>query len=83
MLHKIDLSLAWRYDDFSDVGDTTNPKYGINWNLTEGFRIRANYAESFVAPPIAVIGDASQGYLYASGSVGGTGTLNVPVRSLS
>ncbi len=79
VLHKIDLSLAVRYDDFSDVGDTTNPKYGINWNLTEGFRIRANYAESFVAPPIAVIGDPTQGYLYASGSVGGTGTLNVPV----
>jgi iron complex outermembrane receptor protein len=78
LLHKIDLSLAVRYDDFSDVGDTTNPKYGINWNLTEGFRLRASYAESFVAPPIAVIGDASQGYLYASGSVGGTGTLNVP-----
>ncbi len=78
-LNKIDLSLAVRYDDFSDVGDTTNPKYGINWNITEGFRVRANYAESFVAPPIAVIGDASQGYLYASGSVGGTGTLNVPV----
>ncbi len=78
-LHKIDLSLAVRYDDFSDVGDTTNPKYGINWNITEGFRVRANYAESFVAPPIAVIGDATQGYLYASGSVGGTGTLNVPV----
>jgi iron complex outermembrane receptor protein len=81
LLHKIDLSLAVRYDDFSDVGDTTNPKYGINWNLTEGFRIRANYAESFVAPPIAVIGDASQGYLYASGSVGvpNPSTLNVPV----
>ena len=79
LMHQIDLSLAVRYDDFSDVGDTTNPKYGINWNLTEGFRIRASYAESFVAPPIAVIGDDSQGYLYASGSVGATGTLNVPV----
>ncbi len=79
LMHQIDLSLAARYDDFSDVGDTTNPKYGINWDLMEGLRLRANYAESFVAPPIAVIGDASQGYLYASGSVGGTGTLNVPV----
>ena len=78
-LYQIDLSLAARYDDFSDVGDTTNPKYGINWNITKGFRVRGNYAESFVAPPIAVIGDPSQGYLYASGSVGGTGTLNVPV----
>jgi iron complex outermembrane receptor protein len=78
-LHKIDLSLAIRYDDFSDVGDTTNPKYGLAWEIIEGLRIRANYAESFVAPPIAVIGDPTQGYLYASGSVGGTGTLNVPV----
>jgi iron complex outermembrane receptor protein len=78
-LYQIDLSVAARYDDFSDVGDTTNPKYGINWNITKGLRIRGNYAESFVAPPIAVIGDASQGYLYASGSVTSTGTLNVPV----
>jgi iron complex outermembrane recepter protein len=80
-LYQIDLSLAARYDDFSDVGDTTNPKYGINWNITKGFRVRGNYAESFVAPPIAVMGDPSQGYLYASGSVGGTGTLNVPVAA--
>ena len=79
VLHKIDLSVAVRYDDFSDVGDTTNPKYGINWDLMDGLRLRANYAESFVAPPIAVIGDPTQGYLYSSGSVGGTGTLNVPV----
>lgn len=79
LMRKVDLSLAARYDDFSDVGDTTNPKYGINWELMQGLRLRANYAESFVAPPIAVIGDASQGYLYASGSVGTTGTLNVPV----
>jgi iron complex outermembrane recepter protein len=79
LMRQIDLSLAARYDDFSDVGDTTNPKYGINWDLMTGLRLRANYAESFVAPPIAVIGDESQGFLYASGSVGPTGTLNVPV----
>jgi iron complex outermembrane recepter protein len=80
-LYQIDLSLAARYDDFSDVGDTTNPKYGINWSITKGLRLRANYAESFVAPPVAVIGDATQGYLYASGSVGSTGQINVPVAA--
>jgi len=79
-LHKIDVSLAVRYDDFSDVGDTTNPKYGLTWEFVEGFRLRANYADSFVAPPIAVMGDPSQGHLYASGSVGPTGTLNVPIE---
>jgi iron complex outermembrane receptor protein len=82
LMHKVDLSLAVRYDDFSDVGDTTNPKYGINWELIEGLRLRANYAESFVAPPIAVIGDPTQGYLYASGSVTpvNPSALNVPVE---
>jgi len=80
-MNKIDLSLAVRYDDFDDVGNTTNPKYGINWNITEGFRVRGNYSKSFVAPPIAVMGDPTQGYLYASGSVGGTGTINVPVAA--
>jgi iron complex outermembrane receptor protein len=82
-LRQIDLSVALRYDDFSDVGDTTNPKYGITWEILEGLRVRANYAESFVAPPIAVIGDPSQGYLYASGSVTpvNPSSLNVPVAS--
>jgi iron complex outermembrane recepter protein len=82
-LRQIDLSLALRYDEFSDVGDTTNPKYGINWEVLEGLRLRANYAESFVAPPIAVIGDPTQGYLYASGSVTpvNPSALNVPVAS--
>jgi iron complex outermembrane receptor protein len=79
LLRKIDVSLAVRYDDFSDLGDTTNPKYGINWEVADGVRLRASYAESFVAPPIAVMGDPSQGYLYASGSVTPTGSINVPV----
>src|SRR5690606_17583536 len=79
LMHQIDFTVALRYDDFSDLGDTTNPKYGMNWDLMEGLRLRANYAESFVAPPIAVMGDPSQGYLYASGSVTPTGSLNVPV----
>ena len=82
LMRQVDFSVAVRYDDFSDVGDTTNPKYGINWELVEGLRFRANYAESFVAPPIAVIGDPTQGYLYASGSVTpvNPSALNVPVE---
>ena len=67
---RIDVSIAGRYDKFSDVGDTTNPKFAANWEVVEGFKLRGNYSKSFVAPPIGVIGDPSQGYLYASGSVG-------------
>lgn len=78
-MRRIDLSIAGRYDKFSDVGDTSNPKFAANWEITEGLKIRGNYSRAFVAPPIGVIGDPSQGYLYASGSVGPTGSLNIPV----
>nr|WP_298723010.1 TonB-dependent receptor [uncultured Steroidobacter sp.] len=80
-VHQFDLNISGRYDEYSDVGDTKNPKYAFNWDLTPGFRLRANWASAFVAPPLAVIGDPSQGYLYASGSVGPTGTINVPVAN--
>jgi len=78
----IDLDIAGRYDKYSDVGSTSNPKFAINWTLAEGLKLRANYSRSFVAPPLAVIGDPTQGYLYASGSVGLQGaTLFVPVAN--
>ncbi len=80
-VHQFDLNISGRYDEYSDVGETKNPKYAFNWDITEGFRLRANWASAFVAPPLAVIGDPSQGYLYASGSVGPTGTINVPVAN--
>jgi iron complex outermembrane receptor protein len=81
LVHRLDLNISGRYDEYSDVGDTKNPKYAFNWDITESFRLRANYASAFVAPPLVVIGDPSQGYLYASGSVGPTGTINVPVAN--
>jgi iron complex outermembrane receptor protein len=79
---KVDLDISGRYDSYSDVGDTTNPKFAANWELFEGVKLRGNYATAFVAPPLAVIGDPSQGYLYASGSVGQqNGAIVVPVAN--
>ncbi|PZU08768.1 TonB-dependent receptor [Sphingomonas sp.] len=80
--HRVDLSIAGRYDKFSDVGDTTNPKFAANWEPFEGLKLRGNYSRSFVAPPIGVIGDPTQGYLYASGSVGVNGAqIAVPIAN--
>jgi iron complex outermembrane receptor protein len=79
--YKIDFSAAIRYDHFNDVGDTWNPKFAANWEIVRGFKIRGNWSKSFVAPPIGVIGDPSQGYLYASGSVGPNGVISVPTAN--
>lgn len=44
------LSAAGRYEDYSDVGDTANPKVGVRWTPTPGLALRASYGRSFRAP---------------------------------
>lgn len=51
-IRKLDLSLAVRYDDYSDVGSTTNPKYGVTWAPIDGLRFKASYGTSFRAPTL-------------------------------
>ncbi|WP_375194206.1 TonB-dependent receptor domain-containing protein [Sphingobium sp.] len=82
LVRSFDLSISGRYDSYSDVGSTTNPKFAANWEPVEGVKLRGNYSRAFVAPPTAVIGDPTQGYLYASGSVGVNGTqIAVPIAN--
>lgn len=51
----LDVTAAVRYDDYSDVGDTTNSKFGATWTPAEGWRVRASYGTSFRAPLITQI----------------------------
>ncbi|MEO9131939.1 MAG: TonB-dependent receptor, partial [Sphingomonas sp.] len=82
LIRRLTVDISGRYDKYSDVGDTSNPKFAADWEVFEGVKLRGNYATSFVAPPLAVIGDPTQGYLYASGSVGvQNGTIQVPVAA--
>ena len=50
---RLDLSASIRYDDYNDVGGTTNPKIGFNYAPVEDFVIRGNYGTSFHAPSLA------------------------------
>ncbi|WP_175597086.1 TonB-dependent receptor [Peristeroidobacter soli] len=50
---RIDLSIAGRYDDYSDFGSTTNPRVGLVWSPTNSLDIRASYSTSFRAPAVA------------------------------
>lgn len=49
-IRDLTLNVAGRYDDYSDVGSTTNPKYGLNWSPIDGLTLRGSYGESFRAP---------------------------------
>ncbi|HEY4078767.1 MAG TPA: TonB-dependent receptor [Rhizomicrobium sp.] len=49
----LDLSVEGRYDHYSDVGGTTNPKYGFNWKPVDDLTIHGSYGTSFHAPALA------------------------------
>lgn len=52
---RLEINAAVRHDKYSDVGKTTNPKFGINWVPVEGVKLRGSYGTSFRAPTIPEI----------------------------
>jgi iron complex outermembrane recepter protein len=52
----LELSLAARYDDYSDFGNTTNPKLAVRWAPIEQLALRASWGTGFRAPSLAQIG---------------------------
>jgi iron complex outermembrane receptor protein len=63
-LEELELSAAVRYDDYSDVGSTVNPKFGINYSPTPGLRFRGSYGTSFRAPTLVDVNQyATAGFL--------------------
>lgn len=53
LAESLTLSAAGRYDDYSDFGDTFNPKLGATWKPTSWASIRGNWGKSFNAPSLA------------------------------
>ena len=46
----LELELSGRFDDYSNVGSTKNPKVALNWDVGEGFTVRGSWGTSFRAP---------------------------------
>lgn len=51
-----DVNASVRMDDYSDVGDTINPKIGFNWRPVPELRVRGNWGTSFHAPSLSDLG---------------------------
>jgi len=45
-----DVSLAGRYENYSDFGNSFTPKVGMHWRLNDSMALRGTYSESFRAP---------------------------------
>lgn len=52
ILKELEVGLAIRYDDYSDVGGTTNPKVSFRYQPTQQLLFRGSYNEGFRAPTL-------------------------------
>ncbi len=63
--HALDLSLASRSSEYDTFGDTTNSKFGLEWNPIESVLVRGTWSEGFRAPTIAdLFGGGSQTFSF-------------------
>jgi outer membrane receptor protein involved in Fe transport len=49
-MQRLEVSLAGRYDDYSNFGSSFDPQYGLMWEPVTGFRLRGRYGTSYKAP---------------------------------
>ncbi len=59
-LHRLEVSLAVRHEDYSDFGSSTDPKLGIVWSPTEALTFRGTIGTSFRAPSLTDLDDSTQ-----------------------
>ena len=56
----LDLSVAGRWEDYSDFGSTLNPKIGLHWAIVDDLSIRGTFSTSFLAPRFNDLGAAQR-----------------------
>lgn len=50
LVRRLEVSVAGRFENYSDFGSSTNPKFGALWSPVEGLNLRGSYGTSFRAP---------------------------------
>jgi outer membrane receptor protein involved in Fe transport len=58
-VERLELTLAGRYEHYSDFGSTTNPKLGLLWSPARGLNLRSTYGTSMRAPTLYETSEAS------------------------
>jgi iron complex outermembrane receptor protein len=58
----LELSLAGRYDSYSDWGSEFSPKVSLRWRVSDKFVARASWGEGFRAPQLSINTIVPQGF---------------------
>lgn len=51
-IKRLEISAAFRLEDYSDFGTTTNPKFGLRWSPVSGIDLRGTYGTAFRTPSL-------------------------------
>ena len=52
-IQALNFDAGLRYTNYTVVGGTTNPKFGVDWTVTDGLKLRGSYGSSFRAPALS------------------------------
>jgi iron complex outermembrane receptor protein len=66
LIKSLDVTVAARYDKYSDFGNTTNPKVSFRFQPSKAFLLRGSYSTGFRAPSLYEL-NAAQTYTNSSG----------------
>jgi outer membrane receptor protein involved in Fe transport len=55
LMHRLELQLAGRYEDYNDFGEVSKPKAGLMWYLSPDVLIRASESRGFTAPNLSLL----------------------------
>ncbi|HEY0623937.1 TonB-dependent receptor domain-containing protein [Sphingomonas sp.] len=50
LIHRLDLQLAGRFENYSDFGSVAKPKIAGAWDIVDGLRLRGSWSQGFRAP---------------------------------
>ncbi len=54
-INTLEFTASGRRESYSDFGDTTKPKVGVNWRPLSWLMLRGSYNEGFMAPSLAAL----------------------------
>jgi outer membrane receptor protein involved in Fe transport len=72
-VRKLDLNAAFRFEDYSDVGQVTTPKVGMVWSPISDFDLKASWGQSFQAPILYDEFETHYVLYYLTAPLGGQG----------
>lgn len=52
LVQAVNVQLAGRYENYSDIGSVSKPKVAGSWDLFDGLRLRSSWQQGFIAPAI-------------------------------